>query len=89
MPVRFSAYADDWVFGMHHDSLYDPLTGCRRRWHDFMHLLTPVLRPRVLAMYANPMYDSQLKALLEWATTLTWDAHDPKTAVRLFALVPL
>jgi hypothetical protein len=39
-------------------------------------------------MYANPMYDTQLKALLEWATTLMWDAHDAKTAVRLFALVP-
>ena len=39
-------------------------------------------------MYANPMYDSQLQALLEWATTLMWDAHDAKTAVRLFALVP-
>jgi hypothetical protein len=29
MPVRFSACAEDWVFGMHHDSLHDPLTGCR------------------------------------------------------------
>ncbi len=39
-------------------------------------------------MYANPMYDSQLQALLDWATTLLWYAHDAKSAVRLFALVP-
>ena len=35
------------------------------------------------------MYDSQLRqALLDWASALLWDAHDAKTAVRLFALVP-
>ena len=88
LPVRFSANAEDWVFGMHHDSLHDPATGLRRRWHDFMRLLPPGRRPGVLAMYANPMYDTQLQALLDWATALMWDAHDAKTAVRLFALVP-
>ena len=88
MPVRFSARAEDWVFGMHHDSLHDPNTGQRRRWHDFIQLLPPALRPGLLAMYANPMYDSQLQALLDWATALMWDAHDAQTAVRLFALVP-
>jgi hypothetical protein len=39
-------------------------------------------------MYANPMYNSQLQALFDWATALMWDAHDAHTAVCLFALVP-
>ena len=38
--------------------------------HDFARLLPPGRRPGVLAMYANPMYDSQLQALLDWATAL-------------------
>ena len=87
-PVRFSACKEDWVFGMHHDSLHDPNTGSRRRWHDFINLLPPGRRPRLLALYANPMYATQLQALLDWATALLWDAHDANTAVRLFALVP-
>ena len=40
-PLRFSASAGDWIFGMQHNSLHCFETGLRRRWLDFANLLPP------------------------------------------------
>ena len=88
LPVRFSAAADDWIFGLHHDSLHNPQTGAPRRWIDFAAFLPAHLRDQLLAMYANPMYSDQLPLLLSQAGLLLHDAIDRGAAVRLFALVP-
>ena len=50
LQVRFSATAEDWVFGMHHDSLVNPQTGSPRRWIDFAALLPAHLRSQLLAL---------------------------------------
>ena len=81
-PLRFSASADDWIYGMQHDSMYCPKTGLRRRWLDFAALLPALLCVPVLAMISNPMYDTQLAyaALLKQAQELMVDATDSEVA---------
>ena len=88
LPVRFSAAAEDWIFGLYHDSLHNPQTGAPRRWIYFAAFLPAHRRGQLLAMYANPMYKDQLPMLLTQACLLLHDAIGRGAAVRLFALVP-
>ena len=84
MPLRFSASAEDWIFGFKHDSLHHPGTGRHRRWITVL----PRFLGGLLALYANPMYESQLPQLLTSAAQLLADGMDADKAIRLFALVP-
>ena len=84
MPLRFSASAEDWIFGFKHDSLHHPGTGRPRRWITVL----PRFLGGLLALYANPMYESQLPQLLTSAAQLMADGTDADKAIRLFALVP-
>ena len=88
IPCKFSAHPDDTQFGFQINCLVDA-TGKARRWAHLPQQLCPTNDRKLIALYANPEYLTQLHTLLEYALRFTADGNNLDAPLRLYAFLPL
>jgi hypothetical protein len=98
IPIRFSADPEDSVFGFRHDSLLSA-DGTQRNWALLAKncMLETATRAtlggpspsKLVCLYANVEYLTQLKILLAYARLMLDTGEKEELAIRLFAIFPV
>ena len=99
IPIRFSADANDGAFGFRHDSLqHDDGTPrdwallaqeCLAKTARLEHRIVGPHVPKLVCLYANVEYLTQLRTLLAYARTMLDTGEKHHLAIRLFAIFPV